>query len=606
MLRILRSGSKRTKAIWWAVAVITIITFVGGFVFLFGARLDPGSRPRSSGTVGSVNGDPISAAEYQNAVTEQRDNYHRQFGTDPSDRDLRMLEVQAWRTLVAQRLLAGQARALGLAPHDREVVVALETSPPQQVTRLPAFQTNGKFDPDKYRAALHDPNQNWAGVEELVREQIPVRKLQERLMASIKLTEPEMQQAFHDRYDKLDATVVQILPPAELKLPPPTEADLARAFERYKGRFSSGLRVQLEVLTSPKKFGEEEVRVARELAGSLVRRARAGEDFAQLAKDYSEGPGASNGGEAPRALQASELGPELAPRLDALKPGQITDAIQDQGRFVIFKLLDRPKIPGAPAPGFKVAEILVRVRPNEASLHDQYAELVKLRARAKSQGLGAAAAEKGLVTTKTQYFDYNNPPPQLYGSPEAADWGLGSKLHEVSPLFEGTDDFTIVQVAARHESGPPAREEITDPLRQLAELEAKVAADQPRADALAADLARGMTLEAAAKAHGLTPFTVAGLNRGTPEPRLYSVPEIVGALFTAPGGKTLGPLRGLNGWYFVRLDRQLPANAASYDSLKGQISTEILQKRQQSFFAGYVAQLRAKAKVEDQRTAPTE
>jgi hypothetical protein len=123
---------------------------------------------------------------------------------------------------------------------------------------------------------------------------------------------------------------------------------------------------------------------------------------------------------------------------------------------------------------------------------------------------------------------------------------------------------------------------------------------------MAADLARGLTLEAAAKAHGLVPFTVTGLNRATPEPRLFSVPEIVGSLFVAPGGKTLGPLRGLNGWYFARVDRAMPASAAAYDSLKGQISSEILQKRQQSFFAGFVAQLRARAKVEDQRTAPAE
>ena len=185
MLRILRSGNKRTKLILWAVAVVTIVSFVGGFIFLFGARLDPGQRSRSSNDVGQVNGDPISIAEYQSAVNEQRANYRRQFGTDPADRDQKMLEVQAWRSLVAQRLLADQARALGLKPHDREVVIALTTSPPQQVTNLPVFQTNGKFDVEKYKAALRDPNQSWAGVEDLVRDQLPVRKFQERMMASI-------------------------------------------------------------------------------------------------------------------------------------------------------------------------------------------------------------------------------------------------------------------------------------------------------------------------------------------------------------------------------------------------------------------------------------
>jgi peptidyl-prolyl cis-trans isomerase D len=605
MLRFLRSGSKRTKLIWWAVAVITIVTFLGGFIFLFSAKMDPFSHQRTSNNVGSVNGHPIPFADYQNALLEQRANYTQQFGVDPAERDAKMLEVQAWRAIVAQQLMTEEARSLGLTAHDKEVVVTLQTSPPAQVTRLPVFQTNGKFDAAKYQAALRNPNQNWAPAEDMVRDQLPVRKLQERLMASIKLTSPELEQAYHDRYDKVSATILAITPPPDLKLPPPSEADLARTYQANRGRFSSGLRVQLEALSAPKKYGDEEVRTARELSESLVRRARGGEDFAQLAKDYSEGPGASNGGEIPRVLQASDFGPDLAARLAVLPVGGITDPIQEQGRFMIFRVLDRPKMPNTTATGFKVAQILTRVRPNESTLRDQYADMLKLRQRAVSEGLGRAAAEKGLATTKTGYYDYNNPPQQLFTTPEAADWGLGAKLNEVSGVFEGLDDFVIVQVVARHEGGPAPREEIAEPLRQIAEMEARVRADRPRADAVAADLAKGASLEAAAKSHNLATFSVASLSRQAADPRLYSTPEIIGALFGAPPGRVVGPLQAMNGWYFVRVDQRVPASAAAYDTLRAQISNEILQRRQQTFFTGYLGELRARAKVVDDRTATT-
>ena len=606
MLRILRSGNKRTKIILWAVAIGTILSFVVGFVFLFGARFDPNARTTSGNNVGQVNGMPITNTEYQNALVDQRENYKKQFGIDASDRDQKMLEVQAWRSLVAQRLMTTQAQAAGLGVHDREVVISLESSPPQQVVNLPVFQTDGKFDVNKYRQALRDPNQSWAPVEDLVRQQLPMRKLQERLIASIKLTEPEMLQAYHDRYDKADATILQMMPPQDLKLPPPTDADLNRVYEKYKGRFSSGLKVQLEVLTAPRKYGAEEVRTARELAASLVRRIRAGEDFAQLAKDYSEGPGAANGGEVPRVVMAQDLGQELATRLDVLKPGEVTDPIQDQGHFIVFKVIDRPSVPGTPLKGYKIAELMVRVHPNEVSMHDQAQDLLKLRARAVSQGLGAAAAEKGMVTTRTQFFDYNNAPPQLYSNPEAADWGLSAKLHEVSPLYQGPDDFTLVQVVARHEGGAPAREDIAEPLRQIADMDAKVTAIQPRADSVAADLAKGMTLEAAGRAHGWTPLTLTGLTRATPDPRLFGTPEIIGVIFAAQPGRVQGPIRGVNGWYFARADRLMPASSAGYDSTRGRITNEILQKRQQSFFSGFVADLRQKAKVSDNRTSTAE
>jgi peptidyl-prolyl cis-trans isomerase D len=596
MLRFLRGSSGHTRTIWWTIAIITIFGFVFGFIFLFGARLDRGARARNA-EAGSVNGKPITAQEYQSALTDQRENYRQQFGAEPAERDEKMVEIQAWRSLVSRRLLTEEAKHLGLEAHDPEVLIALETSPPQEVTKIAAFQTDGKFDVAKYKSALRNPEGNWAPMEDLVREELPARKLQERLLSAIKVPTGEVDRLYHERYDRLDGTVVQILPNPALKVPAPSEADLARVYQQYRGRFSSGLRVQLEVLSVPKKFGTEEVRTASETAKSLTDRARHGEDFAQLAKDYSEGPGAAQGGVVPRVLQATDLGPELLSKLGVLQVGGISDPVQDQARFMIFKLLERPVVPGSPTPGFRVAQIMIRVKPDDNSLRDQATDLLKLRSRASAVGLGAAAAEKGLVTTKTSYYDYNNPPTQLYGSPEAAEWGLGAKLHTVGPLFEGLDDFVLAQVVARHEGGPATREEIAEPLRQLAEMEARIDAAKPRADSLAQELAHGRALESAAKDLGLSTIVVGSLTRANPDPRLSGVPEVVGTMFATPPGRVAGPLRALNGWYFARVDRMHPADMAAFDTLRTRLSSEILESRQQSFFAGYMLQLRAKAKV---------
>ncbi|MGH7742983.1 MAG: SurA N-terminal domain-containing protein, partial [Candidatus Eiseniibacteriota bacterium] len=140
MLRFLRGTGGHTRAIWWAVAIITIFGFVFGFIFLFGARLDPGARSANS-DVGRINGQNISAQEFQGALVDQRENYRQQFGAEPAERDEKMVEIQAWRSIVSRRLMDGEAKKLGLGVHDPEVLIALETSPPQQVTKIAAFQT---------------------------------------------------------------------------------------------------------------------------------------------------------------------------------------------------------------------------------------------------------------------------------------------------------------------------------------------------------------------------------------------------------------------------------------------------------------------------------
>jgi len=71
---------------------------------------------------------PSPAAEYQAAIATQREAFRRQYGSDPADRDEKNTEAQAWRSLVSQKLMAGQARKAGIAVHDREVVIALQTS----------------------------------------------------------------------------------------------------------------------------------------------------------------------------------------------------------------------------------------------------------------------------------------------------------------------------------------------------------------------------------------------------------------------------------------------------------------------------------------------
>jgi peptidyl-prolyl cis-trans isomerase D len=603
MLRFLRAGSKRTKTIWWVIAIITIVGFLGGFVFLFGAGLDVTQNARAAGAVAMVNGERITSAEFQNALFMQRENYRRQFGTDPAERDQRMLEVQTWRQIVTERLVAQQARRAGLRASDREVVLGLQTNPPQALLASPDFQTDGQFDPQKYAQALANPGNDWSAFEALVREQLPTRKMEERLLASLKVSDGELRRAFRDRFESIDATVVALVPPPDTtRVPAPSEADLQRIYQTYRGRFASGPRVQLEVLRVPKRYGEEETRAARELAASIVDRVRKGEAFEALAATYSEGPGAEQGGLIQRPLSLQELGPELGPRLLTAAPGTVLDPIEEAGRFAIFKLVEKlpPQGPNA-MPQMRVAQIQIKARPNDAALRQQYEEVKRVRDQAVRGGLGAAATAKGLATFRTSYYDFNNNPNELAMAPELAEWGLGARAGEVSPVVQGFDEFVVAQVAEKHASGVAAREEVAEPLRQIAELETRVNALQARADAVAKAVAGGASLEAAARAQGLEAARLGGMTRANPDPRIAASPELLGALLASKPGQVVGPVRSINGWYFGRLEGVVAPPDTLYESSKRQLVSEILQRRQQSFFMGLVGGMRERAKVQDLR-----
>ncbi len=597
MLRYLRTGGKHTQLIWWVLTIVTVVTFVFGFNFISSL----GGSGGQSGAAGSVNGAPITGQEYDDELARQRLAFRTQYGSEPTDRDEKTVRTQVWHELVTRRLMAAQAEASGLHAQDAEVVLMLQNYPPQWLRDEPEFQTDGKFDPQKYGAALASPEHpSWPYYEQRVRQELPVQKLQERLLASLKLSEPELLQAYHERFDQVAATVAVVTPDLQAKIAEPTAADLDRVYQEYKGRFYAEPRVDLEVLLVPKQFTDEDLRPARQTAQSLVDRVRQGDDFAELAKSYSEGPGAAQGGIIDRVVRPEELGPELGPKVEALQPGQVTDPVQTGSRFIVVKLLERVSQPGQDRPGLRLAQIVVRV-VQTGELQRQ--EVQALQARARSlKSLGKAAAEKGLATSRTGFFDLANVPPALVMTPEVADWGLAAKPQAVSPVFQSQDAFVIAQSAELHPGGPLARKHLEATLRQMAELEARVQAVKPVADRVAQALAAGQPLETAARAAGLESFQVTGMSRVQMDQRLSAAPDVVGALFTAQPGKVIGPVRQPAGWYFARLERRMVAPTDStYERMKGPLVNAILGNRQRTFFNGWLSQLQAKAKIQDFR-----
>lgn len=605
MLGYLRSGNKRVKTIWWALTIVTVITFVGGFIFLAGVGRDQAANARASGAYGIVGDTKITRSMWQNALDEARANFRRQYGADPQDRDLKMVEQQAWRGLVAQTLLGEQASKAGLKATDGEVVQVFQTNPPAALMNMPDFQTNGQFDPQKYVAAIRNPQADWSQWEDLVRQQLPVQKLETRLLASLKLSQAELNQAFRDRFERLTAVVVQV-PPADTGTAVGGDAELQRVYEKYKDRMVTGPRTQLEVLRVPKKFSPDEIKAQTDVASSLAERAMRGEDFAQLARDYSEGPGADRGGVIDRAFNPAELAPILAGHTGPLVPGTILRPYVEGSRVTLFKVIDpaqdtTSKAPVAPGQ-VKLAQIVLKVRPSTESLRQQYADLVKIRDRARSVGLAKAATEKALSTSKTSFFNLDNEPQELFQTPEAGDWGVSHKVKEVSPVFEGSDEFVVVEVASQHESGPPTRAELGEQLKQVADLEHRVTMARPRAQQVAAALKAGQSLEDAAKAAGLLAVDVQ-LTRAQPDPRLMGAPEVQGAMWAAKPGQVIGPLRTTAGWIFARVNGVTPADTAMFTpEMKGQLTTQILQQRQQTFFNGLVQKLRSQAKIQDYRS----
>jgi peptidyl-prolyl cis-trans isomerase SurA len=101
------------------------------------------------------------------------------------------------------------------------------------------------------------------------------------------------------------------------------------------------LNLGMVLIAVPENSGEATVKALGERAAEVVRRAQTGENFAELAKAFSQSPDrGANGGE--MGLRPSDRYPELF--LEAtrtLKPGEVAAPVRSAAGFHVLKVLER-------------------------------------------------------------------------------------------------------------------------------------------------------------------------------------------------------------------------------------------------------------------------
>jgi peptidyl-prolyl cis-trans isomerase SurA len=129
-----------------------------------------------------------------------------------------------------------------------------------------------------------------------------------------------------------------------------------------------------------KKGGAAELARVEAIAAGVLKQARSGKDFAELAKTYSNDPAAAKDGGDLGTFKRADMLPEIGDSVAAMKPGEVSELVLSQAGLHIIKLEEKTQSTGKPFDQVKsdIEELLYKKKADE-----RFAQWVKdLRASA--------------------------------------------------------------------------------------------------------------------------------------------------------------------------------------------------------------------------------
>ncbi|OWO79068.1 peptidylprolyl isomerase [Photorhabdus luminescens] len=398
-----------------------------------------------------VNGQTISRTQLEQAFQQERNALQNQLGDKFSvlasdEQSMKQIRNQALERLINNVLVEQYSRELGLSASDEQIK--------DSIRNTSYFQTNGKFDNNKYLELLNRSNVSPDIFAEQTRQNLVNQQLmmtfsgseialpsevkpnaelllQQRTvrMATLELRKIQAQQEVTDKdlQDYYNLNKSSFIAPEEVKVSyiKMDAVDEMNKVSATSSDVDAYYEHNLKRYTQPEQKKYSLIQLATEAeARTVLDELNKGADFGKLAtKKSTDKFSAKNRGEI-GWIEEDAL-PEELKQANLKEKGQISSVIKVSNGFAIFHLDDvKPQII---KPLSEVRSEIEKMVKQEKAVDAFYALQQKVSDAATSNNESLAAAEEvsGIKVVTTDWFDRNSVPAEI---------NFGAVIHAI---FEG-------------------------------------------------------------------------------------------------------------------------------------------------------------------------
>ncbi len=368
MLQNIRDNSQGwiAKTIIGAIVLLMALT---GFDAIFRAT-------STSQDAAKVNGEEITQNELSQAVDMQRRQLMQQLGKDfdPALLDEKMLRESALKGLIDRKLLLQGAEKSKFAFSD----AALD----QVILLTPEFQVDGKFNSDRFDQVIRQLGYSRMQFRQMLAQEMLIGQVRAGLAGSGFVTDTQVLAfARLEKQTRDFSSLILKSDPAAVKL---TDDEVKAYYDKHAQEFMTPDQVVIDYLELKKSSFFDQVSVKDEDLQALYKketsnlaeqrraahilievndkvtdaqakakieeiqqRLAKGEDFAALAKQFSQDPGSANNGGDLGFAGPDVYDPAFEKALYALNKGQVSGPVRSEFGYHLIKLLgvESPEVP---------------------------------------------------------------------------------------------------------------------------------------------------------------------------------------------------------------------------------------------------------------------
>ncbi len=623
---------RRHKA-WlkWSLGIVVaafILLYIPSFLSPTAVGAAPGDM------LATVEGRIITVGTWQRSYQQQVSALQSQYGSAINDQMLRQLGIaqQVLQQLIDEEAMSAEARRIGLSVSDGELR--------ERILRLPMLQLNGEFVGDaRYRQFLASqrPPMTAAEFENLLRQSLEAEKLQEAVSGWITVNDAEVDTEFRRRNEKVKLELAVFTADRFREGLEPSDADVQQYFSDHRESYrvpdkrrvrylavdpeslratvtvtpqeiEARYRENLSIYSTPEQVrashilfkteGADEAAV-RAKAEAVLARVKAGEDFATLAREYSEDEGSKvNDGDLDYFGRGAMV-PAFENAAWGLEVGGTSELVQSEFGFHIIRLTDKRA-----AATRTLDEVRLQIE-DQLKWEKAQEEAAKLASELEGEiddpsDLDRVSVARGLQVSDSGLFSREEPLAGLGFAPAVAAEAFTLEPGAVSGLLRTSAGFAFITVEEIKPSYLPELGEVTDRVRQDVIRTQAVALARTRAESLARAAGR---FEAAASSLGVTVKTTELITRDTPLPDVGVSKAVDDAVFALKAGEKTGPIVTENAVVVARVAEREDVTDEAIATGRPALKAEMLQQQRNTFFSAYMTKAKQNMEIAFNETA---